>query len=186
MITVACVLKSGGDYDAEYVKRLKDGVDKHLSGHQFVCLSDVEVPCERITLDRGLPGWWSKVEVFRLTGKVLYLDLDTVVCGDISEIANYDHSFTMLSDFYKPERPASGIMAWNGDYSFMNDEYDPQKQYPGHGDQGYIASKVTPDRFQDLFPGQVTSRKAKHTRTRNERIVCFHGRPRPRDVGWKI
>ncbi len=32
--------------------------------HRFVCLSDVDVPCERIFLKHGWPGWWSKVELF--------------------------------------------------------------------------------------------------------------------------
>ena len=49
-LTVACVLKTGGCYNAEYVRRLKCGVDAHLRGHRFVCLSDTDVPCERIPL----------------------------------------------------------------------------------------------------------------------------------------
>lgn len=182
---VACVLKSGGCYTPEYVSRLKAGVDANLKGHDFVCLSDVPVPCDRIPLTEGLPGWWSKLELLRLP-EALYFDLDTVITGDLAEIAEYPHTFTMLSDFYRPERPASGVMAWRGDYSFLLDEYDPDRTYPGHGDQGYIASKIEPERFQDLFPGQITSRKVKHTRNSNERVVCFHGAPRPHEVGWKI
>jgi hypothetical protein len=186
MIIVACVLKSGGCYTPEYVRRLKAGVDKHLSGHDFVCLSDVEVPCDRIELTDNLPGWWSKLELFKLTGKVLYIDLDTVITGDVTEIAEFDHTFTMLSDFYRLDRPASGIMAWNGDYRMLYDDYDPHQHYPGHGDQGYIGSKVTPDRFQNLFPSQIVSRKVTSTRNANERIVCFHGEPRPHSVGWQV
>lgn len=187
MITVACVLKSGGCYTPEYVERLKAGVDAHLTGHRFVCLSDVDVPCERIQLTEDLPGWWSKLELFRLTGPTLYLDLDTVITGDLSEIAAYPHRFTMLSDFLKPERPASGVMAWSGDWSCLLDEYEPGRSYPGHGDQGYIGWKLGQvERFQDLFPGQVVSRKVVSTRNANERIVCFHGLPRPADVGWRI
>lgn len=186
MLRVACVLKSGGCYTPEYVKRLKDGVDKHLKGHHFVCFSDVEVPCERIPLKRDLPGWWSKLELFTLTGKTLYFDLDTVITGDLTEIAEYPHIFTMLSDFYTPERPASGVMAWNGDHSHILEDYDPDESYPGHGDQGYIATKVTPERFQNILPSQITSRKASHTRNPNERVVCFHGDPRPHSVNWNV
>lgn len=187
MITVACVLKSGGCYTPEYVERLKAGVDAHLMGHRFVCLSDVDVPCERIQLTEDLPGWWSKLELFRLTGPTLFLDLDTVITGDLSEIAAYPHQFTMLSDFYHPERPASGVMAWSGDWSRLLDEYEPGRKYPGHGDQGYIAWKLGEvERFQDLFPGQVVSRKVVSTRNANERVVCFHGQPRPHDVGWRV
>ena len=185
-LTVACVLKSGGCYTPEYVERLKAGVDANLSGHRFVCLSDMDVP-DRIPLTENLPSWWSKLELFKLKGPVLYFDLDTVITGDLTEIASYPHTFTMLSDFYRLERPASGVMAWNGDYSHLLIEYDPNVKYPGHGDQGYLGYKLGKvDRFQDLFPGQITSRKVFRTRKPNERVVCFHGEPRPHTVGWKI
>lgn len=84
---VACVLKSGGDFDAEYVERLRDGVKKYL-GIRFVCLSDVDVPCERIPLTQNLPGWWSKMELFRpdIEGDIFYLDLDTVIVGDLRPV----------------------------------------------------------------------------------------------------
>lgn len=186
---VACVLRSGGCYTPEYVRRLKAGVDAHLSGHDFVCLSDVDVPCQRIPLKNSWESWWSKISLFQpglLTGPTLYLDLDTVITGDLMEIAGYPHRFTMLSDFYYPQRPASGVMAWNGDYSRLFREFDPKAKYPGHGDQGYIGSRVDADRFQDLFPGQITSRKVKATRNPNERIVCFHGLPRPHEVNWQV
>lgn len=184
-VTVACVLKSGGCYTPEYVRRLKAGVDSHLVGHRFVCLSDMDVP-NRIPLTEGLPGWWSKLELFRLVGPTLYVDLDTVVTGDLGDIAHYPHRFTMLTDFTRPDRPASGVMAWHGDYSFLLTEYEPGKAYPGHGDQGYIGSRVDADRFQDIFPEQIVSRKVRRTRNPNERLVCFHGEPRPHKVNWKI
>lgn len=185
---VACVLRSGGCYNAEYVRRLKSGVDANLSGHEFVCLSDVEVPCDRIPLETDWPGWWSKLELFKLQGPVLFFDLDTVITGDLTEIAEYPHTFTMLRGFMHPALPASGVMAWHGDYRYIFDQYDPSKNYPGHGDQGYIAHKLhhEPEKFQDLFPGQVVSRKVKDTRNSNERVVCFHGKPRPHEVGWQV
>ena len=186
MLTVACVLKSGGCYNAEYVQRLKDSVNKHLKGHNFVCFSDIEVPCERIPLVYNLAGWWSKLELFTLKSKTLYFDLDTVITGDLSEIAEYPHEFTMLSDFYKLKEPASGVMAWDGDYSFILSDYDQNKHYSGHGDQGYIATKVLAKRFQNIFPSQITSRKDTKTRNKNERVVCFHGEPRPHSVNWNV
>lgn len=182
-ITVACVLRSGGPYDKEYVERLKQGVDANLSGHRFLCLSDVNVPCERIPLRHGWPGWWSKIELFRLPGPVLFFDLDTVINGDLTEIASYPHRFTMLTDFTRPDRAASGVMAWGGDWSHIYRSFDPDAQYPGHGDGGYIESMVDADRFQELFPGQIVSRKV-HRNRKSARVVCYHGTPRPHDTGW--
>ena len=184
MLTVACVLRSGGCYTPEYVSRLQRGVADHLTGHRFVCLSDVDVPCERVPLITELPGWYAKLELFHMTGPVLYFDLDTVITGDLSEIASYPHQFTMLRDFTHPEYPASGVMAWHGDYGFLFDDFT--MNHPGHGDQGYIASKIEPDLFQDLFHGQIVSRKQPDLRNANERVVCFHGDPRPHAVGWQV
>ena len=85
MTNVACVLRSGGPYDASYVARLRDGVERHLPSARFVCLSDVEVPCERIPLATSWPRNWAKIELFTpglWDGPVLFIDLDTDVVGD--------------------------------------------------------------------------------------------------------
>lgn len=187
-IAVACVLKAGGPYMPEYVARLKAGVDAHLAGHRFICLSDIDVPCERLPLINNWPGWWSKLELFRLTGPVLYFDLDTVITGDLTAIASHPHKFTMLRDFSKGG-PASGIMAWHGDYRHLMESFDIEQidNYPGHGDQGYIGWRLgSVDYFQNLFPGQIVSRKQPQYRNANERVVCFHGKPRPHEVNWSI
>src|SRR5262245_61940013 len=99
MLTIACVLKSGGIYDATWVARLRDGVARHLPlTHRFVCLSDVEVPCERIPLEHDWPGWWAKVELFKLKAPVLFFDLDTAIVGDLENIGVHAHAvgFRML------------------------------------------------------------------------------------------
>lgn len=143
MITVACVLRSGGIYTPDWVRKLRDGVARHLSlPHRFVCLSDVDVPCERIPLiydwplmsrDRKArhdwtirPQWWSKIELFRpnlFEGTVLYLDLDSVVVGSLGHIVCHPHRFTMAHDFNRPEQLCSTAMAWTGDQSFVIEEF---------------------------------------------------------------
>jgi hypothetical protein len=59
LMRVACVLRSGGEYTAAHVERLRAGVARHLPGVGFVCLSDVPVDCERVELEHGWPGWWA-------------------------------------------------------------------------------------------------------------------------------
>lgn len=186
-LKVCCVLKSGGDYTPEYVERLKEGVDKHLSWHQFICLSDMDVP-DRIPLENNWPGWWSKLEIFKLTGKVLYFDLDTVINGDLSEIADYPHRFTMLQDFIQPYN-ASGMMAWDGDYSNLYHEFKPGhiEQYKRGGDGEYIRKRINADTFQNLFPELIASHKMHNLKQRTEaRVICYHGHPRPAQTGWSI
>jgi hypothetical protein len=181
------VLKSGGCYTPEYVEILKAGVDANLSGHEFICLSDMDVP-GKLPLERDLPGWYSKLEIFRLKGKVLYFDLDTIITGDLTDIASYPHRFTMLQDFMFPDQCASGVMAWDGDYSHIYENFDVSMienylKRPKFGDQGYISEQVKADTFQSLFPGQIMSRKM-HRHRESARVVCYHGHPRPHQTGW--
>lgn len=207
MITVACVLKAGrfdkavykDGYTADDVLRLRNMVSDHLGEHRFVCFSDVDVPCERIPLKNGWAGWWSKVELFSevFDGTVLYFDLDTVIAGDLNELAAFPHRFTMLRDFGSWGVPNSGLMAWNGDYTKLYTEFAKNpEQYmaeyvraPRLGDQAYISEHQKPyDLWQDVFPDKIFSYK-KHCREKprpeDARVVCFHGEPKGAgSTGW--
>jgi len=126
MLTVVCVLKSGGDYTTKYVRVLRDAMSRHLDvEYNFVCYTDFDHPinqvCETRPLLHEYPGWWSKIEVFRETGRVIYFDLDTYILGPLGSLARAldPGTFYMLRPFHRKEVWASGIMAWNGDFSFV-------------------------------------------------------------------
>lgn len=197
MLTVAMVLRSGGDYGPEYVRRLCQGVRRHLKApHQIVCLSDDPTVGEWSIwkpLKTDWTGWWCKLELFReFRGRTLYFDLDTVIRGDITPLVERRHRFTMLSDLLFPARPASGVMAWEGDYSYLADGFDmavaeDYRVTECWGDQGWIMRRLgfEPDRFQSLYPGMIASRKKSTAgERRNASIICYHGRPRPHTTGW--
>jgi hypothetical protein len=196
-LTVACVLKSGGIYDATWVSRLAAGVARHLPiEYRFVCLSDVAVPCERIPLEHDWPGWWSKIELFKLQGPVLFFDLDTVIVGDLEEIAGFARTidFMMLRDFYAADHFGSGVMSWFGT-DRTRDLYkifakDPEANIAARrtrmGDQAYIeetfARKIWA--WQDFVGDQIVSYKV-HCRNGiplNARVVCLHGPPKFADM----
>ncbi len=208
MLKVVCVLRSGGEYDAEYVERLRDGIARHLPlEHRFLCLSDVPVGVEDIPLKHDWPGWWSKLEVFRpdIFGDILFFDLDTVITGDLSDISRVGQ-LTMLSDFHDLENIASGVMylPWSEREAiwreWIADPSGHMTRNRGHGDGGFLRKfwNRRASRWQDLLPGQIVSykahvRKAVHPIENGDgslpadaRVVCFHGRPRPREVGWKV
>jgi len=200
-LTVACVLRSGGDYSPEYVRRLADGVAQHLTiPHEFVCLTDWPgiLPCARVDLLYDWPGWWSKLELFEaFPSQTLYFDLDTTIKGSLDDIAAHPHRFTMLQDFTKPCL-ASGMMAWSGDWSALCRVFasDP-KGWMRHcnkpliwGDGGFIEHLIGyrgTDTFQALHPGQIASRKCSSRHSiEAARVVCWHGKPRPHEAGWKV
>lgn len=207
-VTVACVLRSGGIYNAEWVAKLQRGVARNLTlPHRFVCFSDVDVPCERIPLETNWPGWWSKLEMFRrqIKGMTLYFDLDTVIVGSLDAIAAYPHRFTMAHEFYRPHLLCSTAMAWSGDYSFIANEFAKdadrfERLYdatlPGNriGDQAFIedcfAGSPSPDTFHDLFgEHSIASYKVHHCQDAppaDAVAVAFHGNPKPHQIetGW--
>lgn len=178
----------------EYVKRLTESIKQHASFDvEVVCLSDdprVSQYAKHVELETDWSGWWSKLELFQQLESAVYFDLDTVIRGDITSLFEYEHEFTMLRDFLHPKFCGSGVMAWNGDYSYLADGFtmDQAQKYTktGYwGDQGLIAEKLKhqPERFQEILPGMVASYKVGYT---TEPVVCFHGNPRPHTVNWKV
>lgn len=192
--TVACVLRSGGRYTADWVARLQRGVARNMGAHRFVCLSDVPVPCERIPLTTNWPGWWSKIELFRpglLTGPTLYLDLDTIITGPLDRLFRDD--FAMVPDFVMPGQKNSGVMAWSGDRSRIWREmrcnpdatmahYDA---WPGGriGDQAFIED-VMGSEAGTFEPGLVASfkRDCQSGIPAGASAISFHGRRKPPDL----
>lgn len=199
MSTVACVLRTGGIYTPEWVRKLALGVQTWTSPTpRIVCLTDMDTRAlemaapgvEAVGLKQDWPGWWSKLELFRVfTGPVLYLDLDTLVVGPLDELVAYDGPLAMLRDFYHPTRPASGVLAWHGDYTHLYERLvktgpGPERRRMDH----WMENEVEPVFLQDEFPDQIVSLKAHARKAAPEgaRLVCGHGRPRLSDqaAGW--
>lgn len=95
MLTVATVLWKGEfrnrTYNEEWVRKTQRMCKRLLPEHKFVCLSNVEIDgVYTLPLIDNLPGWWSKVELFRpnndLKGFILYLDLDTLIVGNMKNL----------------------------------------------------------------------------------------------------
>jgi len=100
-LTVACVwVKANVPYDASYVIKLRNMVKRHLTiSYRFVCITNQaellpdDIECSKIKHPKYTPGWWAKINVFDpevvgTEGRVLYLDLDTIVLSDLLPIAN--------------------------------------------------------------------------------------------------
>lgn len=200
MNTVACVLRSGGVYAPEWVARLERAAAKHLAPDRFVCLSDVDVPCERIPLIHDWPGWWSKVELWREglfdDGLVFFVDLDTLILDDCREVWEYDGRFAALKDFGKYPGFASGLMLWRAGEVNLYRRALADQQAGRHDGRLFRAGMrmdlwwneyETPDAWQETWPGMTASFKLHGLKAdpKGHRIICFHGLPKPEDVqGW--
>ena len=86
----------------------------------------------------------------------------------------------------------SGVMLWEGDFSFLLREfnYDLMNKYRLGGDQRYISKRfaelgIKQKYIQDKFDGLVSYKLEILTGSYrgHPHIVCFHGHPRPHEVG---
>ena len=130
-LTVVCV-KWGKLYGAEYVNKLARGVLRHLGERlvtRFVCFTDDPTGLIAQVEARPLPerpewqGWWFKACLFSaeaaLRGRILYLDLDTVLSGSLVPLAAYNGGFALLAaaDFNAEEGNTDGynssVMLWD-------------------------------------------------------------------------
>lgn len=198
---VVCVCRSGGDFNPDHVSRLYKQVARHSSELHFVALTDMmasHTAYEVRPLLWRYPGWWSKLELFApeqdQLGDILYLDLDTTVIGSLLGIAAVG-TMTMLQDFMRPARLASGVMyltlearqrVWE---VWKADPEQHMRTFARKGDQHFIEIALAGypvERFQDVLPGQIVSYKVhveQHGRVpAKARLVCFHGKPRPWEV----
>ena len=214
---IALVLRSGGDYNASDVQWLVNQLPK---GYEIICLTDLKrlhVPGVKvvplINQWKKCRGWWAKIELFRpdIPDDLFYLDLDTVIAGDIRPILeNPPTSFTMLRDFYHPQYRGSGALwipnsvkahIWSAFWQDPEGWISRCVTTECWGDQGFLRKVMGDDTpaFQDLYPGWFVSYKAdvvepgsKYASARYSRgngalpkdcrIIFFHGKPRPREV----
>lgn len=188
MITAACVLKTGGEYNRHHVEKLRDMV----GDCDFVCLSDDPSVPGYVPLKHNLPGWWSKIELFALPGPILYFDLDTVVLDEIDDLmaAIEQHDFLILRDVYRgkddPMAMQSSVMGWRGDMSYVYDLFmvDPAAWMTSLRDDQRFLEKVVEGAtyWQDVLPGALVSFKVnvqgKHV-PKDAQVIFFHGQPRP-------
>lgn len=200
--TVVCVLRSGGDYDEEYVIKLKNAVKRNATKRiDFVCISDVPINDPEIrneNLISDFPGWWSKVEMFRSelyrTEYALYIDLDTVILQNIDSIFSPTGIFASIVPWNTARRKngeiASGIMLFKtSELRFIYEEFSMGLISDYKGDQDYILESLREHNIpKTTLPKMIHGIKSykrdilRYGMDISSRIICFHGKPRPRDI----
>jgi hypothetical protein len=192
-VMVACVLQTkrmarSVSYGPQHVRWLRDQVPG-----DFVCLSSVDISgVDTIPLRHGWPGWWSKIELFSdaIPGDLLYLDLDSVVVGDLQKLKR--DQTTVCSDFLRPQHVNSSVMYIRDEdkprvyESFLRkpDRYMQEyRRWPAKwGDQGFV-ERCLPN-AQRFEKGLVRSYRTecKSGPTEGTIVVTFHGKPKPWDA----
>jgi|DEB0MinimDraft_10_1074344.scaffolds.fasta_scaffold24642_4 hypothetical protein len=209
-VIVACVM-TGDKYKPEYVYKLRDAVKRNLTiCHDFVCLTDNAQELEfngieHCRIDNPKRSWWDKFHLFNprhfaAGTRVIYFDLDVVICDCIDDIASVADSLAMVENFSPNRKHAphnSSVMSfvagseeaqiiWEG-WSARADEFIARN----HGDQETIAELVEYGRdytVPNFRRERVVSFKydiKKHPlgcQQIKPQIIIFHGEPNPHQV----
>lgn len=196
-MTVLCVLRSGGEYRPEHVAALRRGVREHWPEDRpldFACLTDTPLKLygvREIPLVHDWPGWWAKLEITRrdIPGTVVYLDLDCIITGDLSDLAALD-TLAILRDFYRPKGLQTALMVlperdrWDVWGHFTERPADIMRRF--RSDQEYLETHwlKRAKRVQDCVPGIYGYKTDVRGKAVPEdcRVLMFHGRPRPWDT----
>lgn len=122
--------------------------------------------------------------------RLIYLDLDLVIVGNVDFLFDYNGPFCIWKDPWAAGFNSSvmSIGAGFGDYIKEGFLADPEKAMSAmNGDQDFISRNLRAP--PDLWPGgKVKSYKADHLEDgpKEAAIVVFHGDPKPHafDRGW--
>ncbi len=172
MTTVACLYVQGEyPYTVEYVSRLRAMVARWIDRpFRFVCLTDqpqaMPSDVEAVTIQK-LHGfaYWSKLELFNpirnWSGRVLYLDLDTLIVSSLAPILDVKAQFAITDDPVSMvpivKRPGnkdafgrdivrrfnSSVMVWDGGtHTNLYADWRPEVADRLSGDQDFIGERL--------------------------------------------
>jgi hypothetical protein len=206
VITFACVLfrpiavpKWSQCYSPEWVDKLYRGIRRNYHGRfRFVCFTDkpydfAEPEIEQVALLWPELQWMTLLEPFRLSAdRMLVMGLDTVITGDLSDIASYNGHIALCRDPSQPSRSCNAIVSvsraasellWHM-FADRPEHWTAKCQYNGYPSEMLFLrdAVIDPDFFDDMCPGQVLSYKAHvcaNHDSSNARVVYFHGSPKP-------
>jgi hypothetical protein len=180
---------SGGEFTPGHVQALARQCAQFAPGHEFICITNHNIPGVA-TLPRTHPeweGWWVEMEMFNpaIKGPILYLDIDTVIVGDMSHILARNE-LTVLQDAYRHNEMQDSVM-------LIPEEHRPDiwhhwlcNEAEWRGAKWKMQTMLTrlwptAARWQSVLPRQLVSWKVDcHGQVPLEaRVVYFHGQPRP-------
>ena len=216
-------MKWGKAYAPDYVNVLASAVRKNLSGeYRFVCFTDdatgispdvesLPIPGMGLTLENFRFGAWPKISLFKpelydLSGRALFIDLDSMICGDLAPMFDHPSALVMVEEWPRPidrlkfRRPVRGAsMVISFEIGTLGHIYDELVARPKHwtstvrNDQRFMWKQQSEINFwpeswvisfkRHLLPPPIVNRVLPpRTPPRDARILAFHGRPRPAEL----
>lgn len=197
MLTVASLLWDANEksyrfsrmYDETWVVKLYNGFKRNLTiPWRFVLWTDRlrdlpnEIKQEMIREDH--PGYSCGIEPYRFGVPMILVGLDTVIVGNIDDLAGYTACATKIALPRDPNRPE---ICCNGVALIPEGHQYVYRNWRGENDMQWMRKQ--PHVFiDDIFQGRVVSYKG-HVKKHglgNAGIVYFHGDEKPHelDLPW--
>lgn len=188
MINVYTVLNVSFNHTKEYVYRLKASLERNSTlAFNFSCLTNEQLPgINTVPIEEF--GSWAKMELCdsSVSGKIIYLDLDTVLIGNIDFLLKEESSF-MCRSVTGTRR--TQIFSLDEDQRKEIWEFWKQKRnsvienFKGEGSvYDFILDKNILN-IQEIHPGKVLDfEEAKEFIPIGSKIVTFSGDNHPKSL----
>jgi hypothetical protein len=190
---------------AEYLLRLRNMLKRNVTlPYQLICFTNKNLDIEGITF-KNLPAHY--IELTRnftkfyiydpqngLSGRVVLLDLDIVLLGNIDEMLSYNGDWCGVGPFGNNVNYLSGQMiSFNMEKSgYIYDTIQKkisrfEKSYLGRERFANLEIIKNPDTWQHVYPGKLVSFKKDCRKgiPDTATFLAFHGRPRPHECNNK-
>lgn len=197
----------GQPFGFEYIFRLHNMLKRYLSipfnFHVFSdkrmgVLSDVNLHLIPDFIMKyyklNFPKFYVYSSLHGITGRVIMIDLDTIITGSLDEMFSYDGDWCGI----KPMRPGrthigGGLVSFeHSKFTWLWEEMKNNLDYfidKYKGKERLVYQELMreyPDRWQDLYPGQLVGYKRGVRKVgglnSDVRFVAFHGNPRPHEI----
>jgi hypothetical protein len=161
-----------------YINRLGSSVARHLKQeHRY----------EPLRLDDSpLPGWFRKLEIFRpgrFTGRVLYLDLDSLIVGPLDALVEHKGAVHLKDWGWEKDIVFGGVWVFDAEVEGKKiwDAYTPKVAEQFADDQQWLTTLGVFDR---LPKGAVVSYRyhSKQGAPSGASVIAFHGAPKIAEV----
>jgi hypothetical protein len=204
--------KWGGKYTADHVNTLARMIDRHhAKPHRLICVTNEPTGVDwRITKvyddadfadwpsphGRGAPSCYRRLRLFQRDAwetfgeRIVAIDLDTVITGDITPLFERDEAFVGWQDPLSPRQLCGSLwMLRAGAHSEVWDNFGRQGVTAAYSaglrgsDQAWL-SHCLPDapRWTDRDGVYSFRAHCAYRLPRDARIVFFHGQRKPWDV----
>lgn len=191
MVNVYTVFVKSNVYTSEWVYRIKRSIERNSTvPFNFFCLTNESLPgIETINISTTR-GWWAKMELCRpdIKGRVHYLDLDTLIIGNIDFFLKEEESLLFRDTYYESQKETALLVLNEKErevvWDFWNKE--PEANMFNFSGDGRIYNHVigkSVGSLQDKHPGKFFVWKKTNMKSLEVgcKVLSFLGKPKQND-----